>query len=82
VRIFKIGFWLPVIGLLVACGEPKAELADLRSACNAGSAAACDEVKLRERQIEISQQQLYTHPSGATPGCQQGAEGEVNCSWQ
>lgn len=67
------------VALLAACSDPKPDLAELRSACRAGSTAACDEVKLREHQIEISQQQLTRQPTGATPGCQQGFEGEVNC---
>lgn len=76
---YKMAAWCLVLGLTAACEDPKRDLADLRSACEAGSGTACNDVTLRERQIKLSQQRLYTHPSGATPGCQQGFEGELTC---
>ncbi len=65
--------------IVSACGKTRPDLAALESACSAGAAVACSEVAARKRQIEASNARLNRVPNPASPGCQQGFEGEVTC---
>ncbi|MDK3075755.1 hypothetical protein QO034_22110 [Sedimentitalea sp. JM2-8] len=64
---------------LAGCGSSGTRFSDLAAACQAGSADACAKVEVI-REKRTSQEFLNPAvPTGATPGCQQGAEGEVTC---
>jgi hypothetical protein len=63
---------------LAGCGSSGSSLSDLEAACQAGSADSCAKVEaVREKRSEEFLNP--TVPTGATPGCQQGAENEVTC---
>ncbi|MEY8831234.1 hypothetical protein AB9K34_22915 [Sedimentitalea sp. XS_ASV28] len=64
-----------LVGRVSACGKASPDLAERGSARNAGAT----EVAARERQIEASDARLNRVPNPASPGCQQGFEGEVAC---
>lgn len=75
----KLAMWCLVLGLVVACEDAQSSLAELQSACGAGSAEACAEAAARERQIKAHQQELIGKRVPGSPGCSQGFEGEVTC---
>lgn len=77
--IQKMTAWCLVLGLAAACDDPISNLAEFQSACRAGSAEACTKAAAIAREIEPHQFRLDGPPSPATPGCQQGAEGELTC---
>lgn len=77
--VYKLAMWCLVLGLVAACDDAQSSLADLQSACSAGSAEACAEVEARERQIKAYQNQLNGKRVPGSQGCSQGFEGEVTC---